>query len=922
MHPKLKRNALRALLPGLLLAPPAFASVRSGVASRHPLSRSPVISSKTLNTPAAREWPEAQPSSPFAAFGQANGQAPLKAAAQAGPAAEALAFLAQQGLLQPRDARSASESGQNFENLGDRKEFMSSSCNSAPSLVGCPNSPPSNQSPPTVSINGGGPATVGSTLAATSGTWTDPNNHNLTYTYKWYRADDNSGTNPNQIAGATSTSYTLTTSDAHKYLGVVVTANDGHGGSQTATSAYTQVTNSAPVNSAVPSVSGIATVGNALATTNGTWSDADGDGRTYSYQWYRADDSSGTNLNPITGATSASYTLTTSDAHKYLRVVVTANDGHGGVRTAASTYTAVMNAAPTDITLSSNSVDQAGGANATVGTLTATDPDVGETFTFTLVSGTGDTHNSLFNISGNTLRANNAAALNAGTYYVRIRVADSYNSSLDKAFAIMVTDTVAPSAPSTPDMTSGTDTGISNTDNITSNTTPVFTGTAEAGSTVTLYDGATLLGTTTATGGNWTITSSTLSEGSHSVTATATDAASNTSAHSPSLAVTVDTSAPRVSSIALVGTPGATATSVQFLVTFNEPVHGLSTDDFTPTTTGGAAGTVASVTAASGSTATVTINNITGPGTLRLDVKAGTNITDTAGNALPTYTSGPTHTVQAAPGAPTGVAATAGNGQATVTFAAPASAGSSAITRYTATSTPGNHTGDCAPAATPGAVCTITVAGLTNGTSYTFTVKAENASGPGADSAASVAVIPRLLQISTPAGSVPGMAGAASATLSGGGAACTLQAGGGFGPASTKPPGFDAPNGQFSFTAEHCTTAPVTITLQYPAPLPQGVRFRKPDGAGGWFDPQDPTTSLSLTLTNNRQTVTYQITDNGLGDANATPGTIADPLLAVVPLAGPGGTPQAIPTLGAWALALLSALLGALGWRQGRKAKA
>ena len=920
MHPKLKRNALRALLPGLLLAPPAFASVRSGVASRHPLSRSPVISSKTLNTPAAREWPEALPSSPFAAFGQANGQAPLKAAAQAGPAAEALAFLAQQGLLQPRDARSASESGQNFENLGDRKEFMS--CTSSTWFPGCVNTPPSNQIPPVVSINGGGPATVGKALSTTPGTWSDINGDALTYSYQWYRADDSSDTNLNQITGATSASYTLTFSDAHKYLRVVVTANDGRGGTPTATSAYTQVTNSAPVNSAVPSISGIATVGNALATTNGTWSDADGDGRTYSYQWYRADDSSGTNLDLIAGATSTSYTLTTSDAHKYLRVVVTANDGHGGVRTAASTYTAVMNAAPTDITLSNSSVDQAGGANATVGTLTATDPDVGDTFTFTLVAGTGDTHNSLFNISGNTLRANNAAALNAGTYYVRIRVADSYNSSLDKAFAIMVTDTVAPSAPSTPDMTSGTDTGISNTDNITSNTTPVFTGTAEAGSTVTLYDGATLLGTITATGGNWTITSSALSEGSHSVTATATDAASNTSAHSPSLAVTVDTSAPRVSSIALVGTPGATATSVQFLVTFNEPVHGLSTDDFTFTTTGGAAGTVASVTAASGSTATVTINNITGPGTLRLDVKAGTNITDTAGNALPAYTSGPTHTVQAAPGAPTGVAATAGNGQATVTFAAPASAGSSAITRYTATSTPGNHTGDCAPAATPGAVCTITVAGLTNGTSYTFTVKAENASGPGADSAASVAVIPRLLQISTPAGSVPGMAGAASATLSGGGAACTLQAGGGFGPASTKPPGFDAPNGQFSFTAEHCTTAPVTITLQYPAPLPQGVRFRKPDGAGGWFDPQDPATSLGLTLTNNRQTVTYQITDNGLGDANATPGTIADPLLAVVPLAGPGGTPQAIPTLGAWALALLSALLGALGWRQGRKAKA
>ena len=105
------------------------------------------------------------------------------------------------------------------------------------------------------------------------------------------------------------------------------------------------------------------------------------------------------------------------------------------------------------------------------------------------------------------------------------------------------------------------------------------------------------------------------------------------------------------------------------------------------------------------------------------------------------------------------------------------------------------------------------------------------------------------------------------------------------------------------------------IVLQYPEPLPVGVRFRKPDGAGGWFDPQDPATSLGLTLTNNRQTVTYQITDNGRGDADNTPGTIADPLLPVVPLAAPGGA-QAIPMLGAWALALLSALLGALGWRQ------
>ncbi|WP_197711232.1 hypothetical protein, partial [Azospirillum brasilense] len=114
------------------------------------------------------------------------------------------------------------------------------------------------------------------------------------------------------ISGATGSSYTLTASDAHKYLRVVVTANDGKGGTQSATSAYTAIANSLPVNSAVPTVTGTATVGNALTATDGTWSDADGDNRSFTYQWYRADDSNGTNGASISGATGSSYTLTAS----------------------------------------------------------------------------------------------------------------------------------------------------------------------------------------------------------------------------------------------------------------------------------------------------------------------------------------------------------------------------------------------------------------------------------------------------------------------------------------------------------------------------------------------------------------------------------------------------------------------------------
>ncbi|MDP3695232.1 MAG: hypothetical protein Q8R42_03870, partial [Desulfocapsaceae bacterium] len=193
-----------------------------------------------------------------------------------------------------------------------------------------------------------GTSTVGSLLSATSGTWTDADSDTLTFTYQWYRADDNTGTNEAAISGATAGSYTLTASDTHKYLRVIVTANDGHGSSnQTATSTRTAVTNSAPVNTVVPAISGTSTVGSLLSATSGTWSDDDGDTLTYTYQWYRADDNTGTNEAAISGATNTTYTLTTSDAHKYLRVVVTANDAHGSSdQTATSTRTVVSNTAP------------------------------------------------------------------------------------------------------------------------------------------------------------------------------------------------------------------------------------------------------------------------------------------------------------------------------------------------------------------------------------------------------------------------------------------------------------------------------------------------------------------------------------------------------------------------------------------------
>ena len=106
---------------------------------------------------------------------------------------------------------------------------------------------------------------------------------------------------------------------------------------------------------------------------------------------------------------------------------------------------------------------------------------------------------------------------------------------------------LAPPAPSTPDMTAATDTGVSNSDNITNDSTPTFTGTGIVGDAVTLFDGATAIGSAVVgAGGTYSITSARLADGTHSISAEQTDALGDSSALSGALSVEVDTNAPKV----------------------------------------------------------------------------------------------------------------------------------------------------------------------------------------------------------------------------------------------------------------------------------------------------------------------------------------------------------------------------------------
>ncbi|HVU61564.1 MAG TPA: fibronectin type III domain-containing protein [Mycobacteriales bacterium] len=118
-----------------------------------------------------------------------------------------------------------------------------------------------------------------------------------------------------------------------------------------------------------------------------------------------------------------------------------------------------------------------------------------------------------------------------------------------------------------------------------------------------------------------------------------------------------------------------------------------------------------------------------------------------------------------APGAPTGVHATRGNAQSTVSWTAPADNGGAAIEGYDVqySSDNGAHWTSASSTFHTSTATTQTVTGLTNGTSYVFRVAAINSAGTGMYSPASAAVTPATVP-GTPSG-VSATAGDTSATV-------------------------------------------------------------------------------------------------------------------------------------------------------------
>jgi len=198
---------------------------------------------------------------------------------------------------------------------------------------------PVNTTKPTIT----GTAREGETLTAQRGTW---QNSPTRFRYRWQRCDAD-GTGCVSLVGETFRTYTLDANDVGKRVRVLVTAVNADGAT-TAASAQTAVvsSSSAPKNTAKPTISGTARVGEELTADPGTWSGAPDK---FAYQWQRCDASS-TGCVDVAGANGKSYGVRALDVNHRLRVAVTATNGAGSTTVTSDTTAAVTSSTPTTTT--------------------------------------------------------------------------------------------------------------------------------------------------------------------------------------------------------------------------------------------------------------------------------------------------------------------------------------------------------------------------------------------------------------------------------------------------------------------------------------------------------------------------------------------------------------------------------------------
>ncbi len=345
-------------------------------------------------------------------------------------------------------------------------------------------------------------------------------------------------------------------------------------------------------------------------------------------------------------------TIPTNLLSAQVDTVITFSSG-GGTAISVADADAVSNSIQVSLTCSTGTISLASITGLSFVTGTGTNDDI--------VGFTGTVSNINVALAGATYTP---PAGYSGDASIVIFTSDLGNSGpggflVDSDTVQLNFDSTAPAAPVFTGVSD--DTGTPG-DQVTADTTVILHGTAESNTVITVTRiGTGVIGTTNASSsGEWSFDYRTtlLPVGTNAFTATATDIAGNTSAASATFEVEIlDTIVPTVDSITRNGTNPARGPAVTFLVSFSEPITGVDISDFTVATSGSAAGTVSAISQVGlfPEDFEVTVTNVTGDGTLRLDLNdAGTAITDLAGQAITSgYTNGEAYTIDGtAPAAP------------------------------------------------------------------------------------------------------------------------------------------------------------------------------------------------------------------------------------------------------------------------------
>ena len=228
---------------------------------------------------------------------------------------------------------------------------------------------------------------VGDELSTDTGTWNDATDltpGTLTYTYQWQRADDDQGTDTEDIADATNSTYTPVTDDNGQWVRARVTAtDDGEGTPATqstdATSTWLSVLNVDPA--ITEGETAAVTMDEDGAPTAFTLTlnaaDTDGDTLTWSVSSLAAN---GTANASGTGTSKAITYTPDANWNGADSFDVTVDDGVGGTDTL--TVSVTVNAQPDAPTIAGTPVTVADEDAVYSFTPTADDPDAGETLTF------------------------------------------------------------------------------------------------------------------------------------------------------------------------------------------------------------------------------------------------------------------------------------------------------------------------------------------------------------------------------------------------------------------------------------------------------------------------------------------------------------------------------------------------------------